>query len=228
MAQLEAEPVTVHVVPGVEGNVCMGRALGHSLGTNQWASWVDCDDEIRPGLYSNVLEVINTRPDVQFVGVNEAAIGTSGEFVFLPFKQHRLALAFHHGLTYNRAAFPGIPEYFANWGMIQNPPFVVDMSATLSLILAKASEGAYLDYPGYLWHRDNPDSYTHQRAGRPIGPLNELELEVLKKAPILHLYERSGAVTRQVLSRTFTDYLSNNEAAHAAVTEGTKHDLFRF
>lgn len=46
---LKDEPCTVHVVPGVEGNIAAGRAAGFALGVHPYVTFVDSDDYVLPG-----------------------------------------------------------------------------------------------------------------------------------------------------------------------------------
>lgn len=49
LASLAAEPCTVHVVEGVEGNIAAGRERGFALGKHPYVTFVDSDDYVLPG-----------------------------------------------------------------------------------------------------------------------------------------------------------------------------------
>lgn len=56
LASLATEPCTVHVVPGVEGNVGAGRAVGYTLGEHEFVGYVDSDDYVFPGVMRACLD----------------------------------------------------------------------------------------------------------------------------------------------------------------------------
>lgn len=56
LASLATEPCTVHVVPGVDGNVGAGRAVGYTLGEHEFVGYVDSDDYVFPGVMRACLE----------------------------------------------------------------------------------------------------------------------------------------------------------------------------
>jgi len=60
LASLASEPCTVHVVEGIEGNICAGRVKGFSLGDHPYVGYVDSDDYVLPGVMDACLEALET------------------------------------------------------------------------------------------------------------------------------------------------------------------------
>ena len=58
LQSLHGPPCTVHVVPGVEGNIAAGRERGFALGVHPYLSFVDSDDWLPPGAVQAMLDVM--------------------------------------------------------------------------------------------------------------------------------------------------------------------------
>ena len=58
LESLAAEPCTVHVVQGVEGNIAAGREIGFGLGTHPFVTFVDSDDYVLPGAMDAMCEAL--------------------------------------------------------------------------------------------------------------------------------------------------------------------------
>lgn len=55
---LAGQPCTVHVVPGVEGNIAAGRERGFALGVHPYLSFVDSDDWVPEGAVQAMLQAM--------------------------------------------------------------------------------------------------------------------------------------------------------------------------
>lgn len=60
---LEDEPVTVHLVDGVQGDTAAGRMKGFSQGNHPYVSFVDPDDYVRPGIFKKLVNVLERLPE---------------------------------------------------------------------------------------------------------------------------------------------------------------------
>lgn len=65
---LSNHPITLHVCPGIKGDLQSARRNAISKGTNDYIGWVDPDDEVAPGIYSKLLQ---HAPEHQFVWAKE-------------------------------------------------------------------------------------------------------------------------------------------------------------
>ena len=68
LASLADEPCTVHVVPGVEGNIAAGRAAGFALGDHPYVTFVDSDDYVLPGAMQAVTAALGSGLDAVVTG----------------------------------------------------------------------------------------------------------------------------------------------------------------
>lgn len=93
LASLEGEPVTVHVVEGVEGSVGAGRAKGYALGTHEFVGYIDSDDYVLPGLYTVLLHYLQIHNAVVPMEHIEYPDGSRNKNLML----------MHNGAVYRRA-----------------------------------------------------------------------------------------------------------------------------
>lgn len=101
LRQLQNEPVTVRVHPGIPGDVGAARAQALRRGFGEWVSWVDPDDRIEPGLYSRLRDAIT--PGVNLIHTWELEHGLDGTT-----RERHFA---HHGFIARRAAvMPLLPH----------------------------------------------------------------------------------------------------------------------
>lgn len=60
---LSNEPVIVHHLDGIKGDLRAGRYLGYQQGISPYVSFVDPDDFVHPGTFQQCLNVLNNNPD---------------------------------------------------------------------------------------------------------------------------------------------------------------------
>ena len=101
---LAQEPVIVHNLDGVIGNVGAGRALGFAQGNLPFVSYVDPDDYVLPGGFAACAKILTDHPQISCVGTREYRIGVNGE---IP-AYNRSHSGPHHLLVFRRDAI--LPE----------------------------------------------------------------------------------------------------------------------
>lgn len=61
LESLKNEPITLHLAPGIPGDIRTARANALAKGTNPYVGWVDPDDFIIPGAYTRLLNIIGDK-----------------------------------------------------------------------------------------------------------------------------------------------------------------------
>lgn len=128
LKSLEGENCTVHVVPGVEGNVGAGRAHAYTLGEHEFVSYVDSDDYVLPGVMDASLRALKRYPSVvtmeQRLWGNRIAAKREGG---------------HHLTVYRRElVVPLLP-------LLSEHPYLCDR------LLVRKLHPFQLDFEGYVW-----------------------------------------------------------------------------
>lgn len=134
---LRGQPVTVHVIDGIEGSVGAGRAKGFSLGRHDFVGYVDSDDFVLEGHYAKCLDKLKTYHAVAPKELVERQDGS---------RAPRLK-SMHNGIVYRRADIDRlIPAMSA-------APYTVDM------LTRQAIKPIQLDHVGYVWRLHNSGAH---------------------------------------------------------------------
>ena len=64
---LSLEPIQLHIVDGIVGDLGEGRVKAFKRGENKYVGWVDPDDYIVPGAFAECLAYLTNHPDVDGV-----------------------------------------------------------------------------------------------------------------------------------------------------------------
>lgn len=90
--QLAAEPVNVHHLDGIAGDIRAARNAAFRVGTAEYVSFVDLDDEITPGIFQHCIDILDQNPDVcgvytmsHIIDENDNVVGFT--HAFRPFLQ---------------------------------------------------------------------------------------------------------------------------------------------
>lgn len=59
---LQSEPVNIHFVDYVPGDIRAARFAGFSQGSCEYVSFVDCDDWVEPGIFQLCTDVLDSNP----------------------------------------------------------------------------------------------------------------------------------------------------------------------
>jgi glycosyltransferase involved in cell wall biosynthesis len=126
LESLKDEPITLHVIPGVEERrykVCgpvIGRREGFSRGSAPFVSFVDPDDWIEPGAFGFLLD------EIERSGLN---VAYGGEYIHRDGRRVGVSYSLHHSYVCRRAAF-ALDDLVKEWR-----PFVRERTAPINKVL---------------------------------------------------------------------------------------------
>ena len=111
-ADLDAEPVHQHWLPGIEGRFGMARAKGFALGCAPFLSFADPDDRVVGGTFSCLLAALLEHPGAPFAWAGEQRVDSDlvpiGEPTVWPdgydHRRHRNHMTYCHGVVLIRRA----------------------------------------------------------------------------------------------------------------------------
>lgn len=154
LAQLEKEPVNVHLIPGKIGHIGYGRAKGFSAGSEEIVSYVDDDDVIIPGIFEKLLNQFESDNSLDAICTNEL-IWNPNEFFqsVFPWKYYdrRHVYHIHHLAAFKRNKIvPYLPEIAT---MVDGS----EHSLWMRLLLESAKVLNLCEY-GYIWRIHPQDS----------------------------------------------------------------------
>lgn len=141
LASMQGQPCTVHVVPGIEGNIAAGRQIGFALGNHPFVTFVDSDDYVLPGAMQMALDSL--ADGVQAV-VTDELVTVGGEVVGVK--------PWHHMHVVRREVLaPFLPTYgYEGKGL------------HCCVMLDRCAPARRIPVPGYVWRRDG--HWSHIRA----------------------------------------------------------------
>jgi len=120
LISLAAEPVNVHLVPGIKGKVGLARTNAFREGNAPYVAFVDGDDEVIPGAFDAALAVLDSRPDVVSTYCDIQLIGQpdGGGYIKAPWdpsSQLQRMAEVHHLHVMRRSAVMPLLEELARW-----------------------------------------------------------------------------------------------------------------
>lgn len=129
LASLEGQPVVVHVVDNAGRSVGEGRSRGYRLGGCEFVGYVDSDDYVLPGHYTECLKRL----------VEHHAV-VPKEYVEYPCgKRHKFPKSYHNGAVYRRKDVEPLCD------QMDMAPLTVD------IITRQTIAPAQLSHIGYVW-----------------------------------------------------------------------------
>jgi len=116
LESLEREPVCVHQIQGVAGHIGLGRRIGLTHGTSEYAAYVDPDDLVCRGAFDGCLEALEANPQAAVAYTREAHISEGGcllsewdRKLYSPFfGTPDEAVRAHHLCVYRRSMLPNL------------------------------------------------------------------------------------------------------------------------
>lgn len=75
-SDLVNQPICHHIVAGIPNNFTEARLNGYKHGTNQYITFADCDDRVSEGIYTKLLDKIETS-NASFVWAGEQTVNDS-------------------------------------------------------------------------------------------------------------------------------------------------------
>lgn len=150
---LEREPVNLHILDGVEGNIGAARIKGFSHGTAPYAAYVDPDDLVCRGAFQACIDALEADSTKVLAYTREARISEGGCLIsewdrklYEPFfGKPEEALRAHHLSVYRRSALPDLS-------------FLNEYITVPEMALKKAmwnNNFAFVDRVGYQWRQHN-------------------------------------------------------------------------
>lgn len=164
LESLEREPVNIHVVDGVQGNVGAGRIKGFAQGTAPYAAYVDPDDLVCRGAFQACIDALEADTNKVLAYTREARISEGGCLIaewdkrlYEPFfGKPEEALRAHHLSVYRRASLPDLT-------------FLAEYYTVPEMALKQRmwdNNFVFVDRVGYQW-RQHSNNTSKQRAQHP-------------------------------------------------------------
>jgi hypothetical protein len=157
------QPIVLHHIDGIPGNILQTRIDGFSLGTHKYVSFWDPDDTIEPGAFQQCIDFLELYPKYGGCYTNSTII-RDGKHPTAMYKQHKWSLEYH-----SKSPLPVHQLVVVRREVIQqathNLPPISDSQLCEQLIYAHCAVIApfyFLDINGYNWF-DHPQG-DHKNA----------------------------------------------------------------
>lgn len=174
------EPVNVHLVAGVKGNIGAGRAQGYSLGDSEYKAFIDDDDTFIEGIFDTILETMDKYPDIAGCCTQEIDTASNKPATF-PFKYYDPIHIFHihHLLTYRYSAIKNYLPYIADCKLTAEHTLA-------AMILKDGHKIRHIPKVGYVWHKHKGGASAN---GIPNYPKSQELYNELFNEAAKHNYE---------------------------------------
>lgn len=146
LQSLKNEPVNVFVVPGIVGNFPESRKRGYWEGTSDWVTYVDDDDRVIEGAFSQLEKAAKENPKYDAFYMYEEAINEVGLVISKPLKEP------HHLIVYPRVFINNNLDVFNT----RNPDY------ELLKILPRTAKVGCIESVGYQWRQHGK---SHSKGG---------------------------------------------------------------
>lgn len=156
---LADEPVTVHMVDGVVGNIGVGRSRGFSMGDHPYVSFVDPDDWVLEGCFEACIQALLENPDAGMAYTREVLADSEGNIhserpkewyePYIGSKEETEKA--HHLTVYNRSAIhPFLPRF-------SGYPYTPELFSKTYVWLRHGF--VFVDRIGYVWRKHSSNSH---------------------------------------------------------------------
>lgn len=81
LASLKRQPINLYLIDGIKNHVGRGRIKGFSQGNSEWVSFVDDDDLVLPGAFSEIEDTVRNFPTAKAIFTREEFINEKGEVI---------------------------------------------------------------------------------------------------------------------------------------------------
>lgn len=143
---LRGQPVTVHVVPGIEGDIGQARYEAFQRGEHPYVAFADPDDLVLPGAYAACLDALEASRMLAAAYMHEYVVGEA-----LVLQPDKISTLPHHLIVFRRAALAAYLPLLLDWRW----PQPVSEGRMLVNALARNHPVLEIPTPGYLWRRHN-------------------------------------------------------------------------
>jgi len=145
--------VNIFLTPGVDRHIGLGRMQGFSLGTSDYVTFIDDDDDIEPNIFQDCIDLLDGDDSIDAVVTDERHV-IDGKIKkplrkWLPVdgQQYDIETAryIHHLVVFRRSS---IQPYL---DMLQNWPDLCEFTMCGKMIL-DGKKFIHLDKVGYYWY----------------------------------------------------------------------------
>jgi len=168
-ADLDAEPVNQHWLPGIPGEFGAARAAGYDCGSAPFVSFADPDDRIVGGTFAALLQALDQNPGAPFAWVGEQRVSADLRPLGVPrvwtgpydAQRHRNALQMYcHGVVLIRRALcmAALP-LLRQCGMGADGVLLAHLAQPHAPLPA-SERPVHVPIVGRLW-RQHPGGYHH-------------------------------------------------------------------
>ena len=144
---LAGEPINLHCISGVDGDIGIGRYRGFSSGTAEFVSFVDDDDYIVPGVFQKCYDVMDQHPEACGVITKEQRL-VGGELLppdNIPVDSWvKTVIYMHHIIMVRREVVEPLLPVLKEWKMGSE-------DILWASILSSGQRFQILDDVGYIW-----------------------------------------------------------------------------
>lgn len=160
LKSLEGAPIKLHVLPGIVNQTGLARVKGFSQGSLPYVSYVDPDDLYNPTVYDQLLDVLESSPDVVFAYTDEAIVDRRGKFLMkrqTPYdpQLHQSRADHVHGvIVMRRSAVESVMDQISN--------VTLHSDWILTLLLAKQGRCVRVPVIGRYWRQHNDQSHLQR------------------------------------------------------------------
>ena len=151
--KLIAEPVNVTVVDGLPGHIGKGRVKGFRCGNEELITYIDDDDDFKPGIFDKILECFE-KEDIDALCTRENRISSTGtrtaRFPFKYYDKRHLFRLHHFGVFKRSLVSPFIDD-------LNDLPDSSEHYLWAKLLLNNAKI-RHLPIAGYDWYIHDQDS----------------------------------------------------------------------
>lgn len=184
LISLAAEPVNVHLVPGIRGKVGLARANAFRRGVAEYVAFVDADDEVVSGAFNAALDILDSRNDIVATYCDVQLIGEPNGVGYFKAPWNPLAQLFgpsevHHLHVMRRSAVEPHLKELEQWDGYEE--------YTLMGLICQYGHQYHIPHPWYRFRQHN----AYPRAGA-IGGDPMRKAAARRVLPILYPLIKAG------------------------------------
>lgn len=167
---LHNEPINVHHLPGIKGDLRQGRYTGYQQGSAPYVSFVDPDDIVYPGTFQKCLGVLEQNPECCGVYTLSNIDYEDGRVVLNhPFREWSPLVQFNNILEVHQIVVMRrdlILKCYEN--KFHDMPLTAYHDIYTYMHLAMHNPWIAIDYIGYMWRKRNTGChFTEGKNGLP-------------------------------------------------------------
>ena len=171
---LKEEPINLHVIPGTDGHIGIGRYRGFHSGCAEFMSYVDDDDYIIPGIFEKCYAALDENPDAVGVVTKESPL-KEGRIIppveiSMDVPWRLFVRRMHHLVVYRRSMVMPYVEAMKDQAFRSEYLLLIEL-------LASGRRFALVDEVGYIWRLHKNQVYNKRH---PSDEVRNRVMELLK------------------------------------------------